>query len=185
LKNLGFNKINYIDPTDNWLQKRILSACNENEIKSQQFDSPLFFNTKTELYNFFREDKKKYHQTTFYKEQRKKHNILIDKDGKPDGGKWTFDMENRKKYPSKKTPPVIHYPNKDEYFEEAKDYVEAHFSNHLGELTSYSLYPISFETTKSWLGQFFEHRFMEFGVYEDAIVKENSILNHSVLSPML
>ena len=81
LKNLGFDQINYIDPTDNWLQKRILSACNENEIKSQQFNSPLFLNTKTQLYNFFREDKKKYHQTTFYKEQRKKHNILIDKEG--------------------------------------------------------------------------------------------------------
>ena len=185
LKSLGFDQINYIDPTDNWLQKRILSACNENDIKSQQFDSPLFLNTKTELHNFFREDKKKYHQTTFYKEQRKKHNILIDEDGKPNGGKWTFDMENRKKYPSKKNPPVIHYPDKDEYFEEAKEYVETHFSNHLGELTSYSLYPTSFETTKSWLSQFFEHRFMEFGVYEDAIVKENSILNHSVLSPMM
>jgi deoxyribodipyrimidine photolyase-related protein len=185
LKNLGFDQINYIDPTDNWLQKRIITACNENQIKSKQFNSPLFLNTKAELYSFFREDKKKYHQTTFYKEQRKKHNILIDKDGKPNEGKWTFDMDNRKKYPSKKIPPVIHYPDKDEYFEEAKHYVETHFSNHLGELTSYCLYPTSFETTKSWLYQFFEHRFMEFGVYEDAIVKENSILNHSVLSPML
>ena len=185
LKNLGFDQINYIDPTDNWLQKRILSACSENELKSQQFNSPLFLNTKTELYNFFREDKKKYHQTTFYKEQRKKQNILIDDDGKPNGGKWTFDEENRKKYPAKKTPPTIQFPDADKYFEEAKYYVETHFSNHLGELTSYSLYPTSFETTKSWLYQFFEHRFMEFGAYEDAIVKENSILNHSVLSPML
>ena len=34
LKNLGFDQINYIDPTDNWLQKRILSACSANELKS-------------------------------------------------------------------------------------------------------------------------------------------------------
>ena len=52
-------------------------------------------------------------------------------------------------------------------------------------VTEYSLYPISFEATKDWLNQFFEQRFMEFGVYEDAIVAENSILNHSVLTPML
>ena len=185
LKSQGVNQINYIDPTDNWLQNRLLVACYENGIKSKQFDSPLFLNTKKELYDFFREDKKKYHQTTFYKEQRKKQNILIDDDGKPSGGKWTFDEENRKKYPAKKTPPAIQFPDADKYFEEAKCYVETHFSNHLGEMTSYSLYPTSFETTKSWLYQFFEHRFMEFGAYEDAIVKENSILNHSVLSPMM
>ena len=33
--------------------------------------------------------------------------------------------------------------------------------------------------------QFFEYRFLEFGDYEDAILIENSILNHSLLTPML
>ena len=47
------------------------------------------------------------------------------------------------------------------------------------------LYPINFDLTHKWLHQFFEYRFMDFGIYEDAIVAENSILNHSVLTPML
>ena len=109
----------------------------------------------------------------------------MDSDGKPMGGKWTFDTENRKKYPAKKNPPSIHFPETDSYFEEADSYVKTHFSHHLGDLTAYSLYPTSFEETSAWLDQFFEHRFSEFGVYEDAIVAENSILNHSVLTPML
>ena len=33
--------------------------------------------------------------------------------------------------------------------------------------------------------QFFEYRFHEFGVYEDAIVKEEHFLNHSLLSPLI
>ncbi|MGK0379704.1 MAG: deoxyribodipyrimidine photolyase-related protein, partial [Patiriisocius sp.] len=70
-------------------------------------------------------------------------------------------------------------------YEEAKKYVKANFSHHFGSLTEHPLYPIDFKATKSWLTQFFEQRFMEFGVYEDAIVAENSILNHSVLTPML
>ncbi len=185
LKTQGVTQINYIDPTDNWLQKRIIAACNENEINLKQFHSPLFLNTKEELNDFFREDKKKYYQTTFYKEQRKKQNILIEKDGKPNGGKWTFDEENRKKYPAKKTPPAIQFPQNDDYFEEATVYVETHFSDNLGTLTKQSLYPTNFESSKSWLQQFFDQRFMEFGAYEDAIVAENSILNHSVISPML
>lgn len=185
LKRQGIEQVNYIDPTDNWLQKRLDKGFRESGIKATPYNSPLFLNSKKDLATFFRSDKKKYHQTTFYTEQRKKQHILMDSEGKPIGGKWTFDTENRKKYPAKKTPPAIQFPDVDTYYLEAKKYVETHFTNHLGSLTKYALYPTNFETTKVWLYQFFEQRFMEFGVYEDAIVAENSILNHSVLSPML
>ncbi|WP_282147998.1 cryptochrome/photolyase family protein [Algibacter lectus] len=177
--------INYVDPTDNWLQKRIEKTSEEHGISTNVYTSPLFLNTKDELVNFFRKDKKKYQQSTFYTEQRKKRKILVDSENKPLGGKWSFDAENRKKYPAKKTPPSVQFPDSDAYYLEAKAYVEKHFSNHLGKLTEQALYPTNFESTNNWLQQFFEKRFMEFGTYEDAIVAENSILNHSVLTPML
>ncbi|MBJ2174403.1 cryptochrome/photolyase family protein [Aureibaculum sp. A20] len=185
LKRKGITHINYIDPTDNWLQKRLDKGLRESGITATQYKSLLFLNSKEELAAFFKKGKKKYHQSTFYTEQRKNRKILIDADGSPVGGKWTFDSENRKKYPAKKTPPAIQFPDVDAYYKEATTYVSTHFSNHLGSLTEHSLYPTSFETTKVWLHQFFEQRFMEFGAYEDAIVAENSILNHSVLTPML
>ncbi|MCG1035525.1 cryptochrome/photolyase family protein [Polaribacter sargassicola] len=185
LKKEGISHVNYIDPTDNWLQKRMDKGFVENGIATTEYNSPLFLNTKEELADFFRSDKKKYHQTTFYTHQRKKQNILIEPDGKPTGGKWTFDTENRKKYPAKKTPPFVQFPDADTYYIESKTYVSKHFSSHLGMLTDYQLYPSNFKTTKAWLHQFFEQRFVDFGVYEDAIVAENSILNHSVLTPML
>ena len=185
LKKQGISHINYIDPTDNWLNKRIQEGCKALGISFKTMENPLFLNTKEDLIPFFGKHKKKYHQTTFYKEQRKKRNILMDPEAKPMGGKWTYDTENRKKYPAKKIPPAISFPDVDSYTKEAKQYVNSHFSTHLGSLTPYALYPTSFEATKSWLQQFFEQRFMEFGVYEDAIVAENSILNHSVLTPML
>jgi len=185
LKSKGIEHINYIDPTDNWLQKRLDNGFHESGMSATQYKSPLFLNSKEDLAPFFKSDQKKYHQTTFYTEQRKKRNILMDSDGKPTGGKWTFDTENRKKYPAKKTPPSVQFPDVDDYYKEATQYVSRHFSGHLGSLTEHSLYPTNFETTKSWLHQFFEQRFMEFGAYEDAIVAENSVLNHSVLTPML
>lgn len=185
LKRQGVEHINYIEPADNWLNKRITAGCLKNDISTEIYESKLFLNSKLELTEFFKSDKKKYHQTNFYKEQRKKRNILIESDGKPTGGKWTFDTENRKKYPAKKQPPAIIFPDIDPYYEEAKTYVEKHFNNHLGSLTEYPLYPSSFKSSKDWLNQFFEQRFSEFGVYEDAIIAENSILNHSVLTPML
>ncbi|MEM9001453.1 MAG: cryptochrome/photolyase family protein [Bacteroidota bacterium] len=185
LKQQGITHINYIDPTDNWLQNQLHHSCIANEITWTVFDSPLFLNTREELAPFFRNDKKKYHQTTFYTEQRKLRNILIEADGRPSGGKWTFDTENRKKYPTKKIPPPIQYPDVDTFYTEAKSYVETHFSDHLGELTQPLLYPTQFQTAEVWFQQFLEQRFMDFGTYEDAIVAEHAILNHSVLTPML
>ena len=185
LKLQGFANLNYIDPVDNWLQKRLNQGLRDTGIQGKQHPSPMFLNSKEELASFFSIEKKKYHQTTFYIEQRKKHNILMDSHGKPMGGKWTFDTENRKKYPAKKIPPSIQLPETDSYFEEAISYVNANFSNNLGELTDFQLYPNSFSDSRDWLNQFLEHRFSDFGIYEDAIVAENSILNHSVLTPML
>ena len=60
----GVTNINYIDPVDNWLQKRIVKECTCHTIERTVFDSPLFLNTKEDLQPFFRSDKKKYHQTS-------------------------------------------------------------------------------------------------------------------------
>ena len=35
----------------------------------------------------------------FYKQARLKLNLLVNPKGKPEGGKWSFDEENRKKIP--------------------------------------------------------------------------------------
>ena len=185
LKLQNITTINYVDPVDNWLQKRLNTGCLRNKIKSTVSQSPLFLNTKEELQGFFRTDKKKYHQTTFYKDQRNQRRILMDPDGKPTGGKWTFDTEIRKKYPSKKVPPAIRFPDIDSFYKEAYDYVFQFFPNNLGKLNQQPLYPTSFKGSQEWFQQFLEQRFLEFGTYEDAIVAEYSILNHSVLTPML
>ena len=70
--------------------------------------------------------KKKFFQTSFYKNERKNRNILMTGDS-PQGGKLTFDSENRKKYPKGKTPPSIQFPNKTNYHKEAEKYVEINF----------------------------------------------------------
>jgi len=182
LENNDINEIHCINPTDNWLEKRIEVTVRESELF--WYDNPLFINTKEELSSFFKETKKKFYQTTFYKEQRVKRNILIE-NGNPTGGKWTFDTENRKKYPKKKIPPVIQFPDSNEFYEEAKEYVETEFKDNIGELSLSPIYPTTFKDSEAWLEQFFEHRFHEFGVYEDAIVKDEIFLNHSVLSPLI
>ena len=178
----GSEKLHVIDPTDNWLEKRITSASNDIYIK--WYKSPLFINSKEELSTFFKPSKKKFFQTSFYKSQRKERHILM-VSNEPEGGKWTYDTENRKKYPKDKTPPTIQFPERSKFHKEAESYVEEYFADHYGQLNDFVNYPIDFKTAKTWLNQFFEYRFHEFGVYEDAIVKEEHFLNHSLLSPLI
>jgi len=177
-------KINYIDPCDYWLNKRI-KRLNDSVVLNC-IESPQFLNSTDENLTFFNPDKKKYFQTSFYKLQRKKMNILMDDDDNPIGGKWTYDDENRKKYPKNKIPPSIKYPKADsDFHKEAKFYVESNYPINYGKLDSEIKYPTDYPTAKSWLSDFLEQRFLEFGDYEDAIVQHESILNHSLLSPLI
>jgi deoxyribodipyrimidine photolyase-related protein len=144
----------------------------------------MFLNSKDDLTEFFR-GRKRYSQTDFYIHQRKKLNIFIDDDKTPAGGKWTYDSDNRLKYPSNKKPPEVNFPAINEYSREASAYVEKNFPNNYGVINKQFNYPVTFEESKKWFQQFLETRFEEFGAYEDAIVANEIILNHSLLTPML
>ncbi len=177
--------LKYVDTTDDWLEQRIHSSAKKYDFQVKQFQSPLFLNKTDDLAAFFRPDKKVYRQSTFYTEQRKQRDILIDVDQKPVGGKWSFDAENRKKYPRNKIAPAIRFPEQNEFYSEAIDYIEKHFAKNPGSVSSSPLYPVDFESADNALQEFLEFRFQEFGTYEDAIVREEHFLHHSMLTPML
>lgn len=173
----------YIDPTDAWLEKRIKQMARNCSLK--RYSNPQFLNNVNELASFFRSDKTSFFQTTFYKQQRIKRNILLDDQQQPEGGKWTYDTANRKRYPKEKSPPSIVWPSASTYWKEAVAYTETYFSNNFGQLSERRIYPITHQEAHSWFEEFLTHRFFDFGPYEDAIVKEQGILHHSVLSPLL
>jgi deoxyribodipyrimidine photolyase-related protein len=183
IKSKNIRDINVIDPVDNYLERRI-KKITEN-CKLSVFSSPMFLNTKEDLSTFFRADKKSFFQTTFYKQQRKRLNILLEEDQQPVGGKWTYDTDNRKKYPKGKVPPNIYFPKSSSFWKEAVVYTESHFKGNPGQLSEDPIYPISHQEAEDWLRQFLDYRFFDFGLYEDAIVKQQSFLNHSILSPLL
>ena len=177
--------ITFSEISDNWLQKRIREGCEKHNHRIETLDSPYFINQKADLNSFFHSDKKKFYQTSFYIEQRKKHKILINEEKQAIGGKWSFDTENRKKYPKEKEAPAIESVKNNSFYEEAFTYVSKNYSQNPGELSAKPIYPFQFDSSKRWLGDFLENRFVEFGVYEDAIVDSEHFLNHSVISPML
>ena len=169
---------------DDWLLKRMQHACEKNNISLHIYDSPNFLNTRQNTDDYFN-NKKTYFQTDFYIWQRQQRNILLEKNGKPLGGKWTFDADNRQRFPKKETVPYLELPEENKYVYEAKQYVQTHFPNNYGAINSQCLFAVTFEDAANWLQNFLKYRFEKFGIYEDAIVAKEHVLHHSVLTPML
>lgn len=94
-------------------------------------------------------------------------------------------QKTEKKYPKLKSVVRIEFPQTNKYISEAQDYTNQYFPNNIGTLGNTINYAVGFQESEKWLNQFLENRFTEFGDYEDAIVHNELLLNHSLLSPML
>ncbi len=180
----NIHSIGYYDVCDDWLQKRIEAGCKSRNIPAIQHPSPGFLTSLQELEHYFG-PRQSYFQTDFYIWQRKRLGILVDPQQKPVGGRWSFDADNRKKYPREKRAPEVVFPEINHHYREAMHYVATNFYDHFGVISTQYIYPTTHDESETWLQQFLETRLAEFGTYEDAIVEQENILHHSVLTPML
>lgn len=116
----------------------------------------------------------------FYREMRKKHNILM-KGKDPIGGQWNYDSENRKPPKGGLKIPPPYKANIDSITQEVLSHVADHFADHFGDLS-----PFYFATTRNEalqaLNQFIEKRLVYFGDYQDAMVQGEPWMFHSHLS---
>jgi deoxyribodipyrimidine photolyase-related protein len=176
------NLIHYADTIDYLLERRIQRNSTQHHIALKRYDSPNFLTTETELQSLFAKEKK-YLMANFYIKQRKRLDILVEHDA-PVGGQWSFDADNRQKVPKGLKLPAVYAPKENEFVAEAKIYVAKYFKKHYGEITTFP-WPTTHLEAEKVLEDFLLHRMKDFGAYEDAIVKHESILFHSVLTPSL
>lgn len=179
----GIAKIYCIDVVDDWLRLRIQKAILDADIGFDCSPTPMFLNPLPVYCDFFRDNRLLHHD--FYTQARKRENILVDDKQNPIGGQWSFDEDNRKKYPRNQTPPTVEFPESSEHYEEAISYVNENFSEHYGEANPDFRYPTTHDEAEQWLENFLSKRFKQFGQYEDAIVAAEHVLHHSMLTPML
>jgi deoxyribodipyrimidine photolyase-related protein len=169
---------------DNWLHSRIKDSCHQLSMQWVQYPNPQFVTPISTGLSFF-ENKKSFFQTDFYIWHRKRLQLMLDKSGKPLGGKWTYDAENRQRYPAGQKPPLLPWPKHDVISREALQYVQANFGHHYGSLDENWNYPITHAQANDWLTDFLKNRLSAFGPYEDAMVAEQHSLHHSLLTPMM
>jgi len=121
----------------------------------------------------------------FYRELRQRHDVLMD-DGKPIGGKWNFDADNRESFgrdgPLDVPARTTFAP--DALTREVIALVEERFAQHPGSLDSFA-WPVTREQALSSLHAFIDQRLPLFGRYEDAMWPGEPWLYHSQLSAAL
>ena len=92
-KSLGCEKIIITKPGEYRLLKELESI--DSQIKLELREDDRFYCTLDEFSSWIKSSKV-YRLENFYQLMRKKHNVLLDLDGKPEGGKWNYDVLNRK-----------------------------------------------------------------------------------------
>jgi deoxyribodipyrimidine photolyase-related protein len=170
-----------VDPCAHKLMSRLQQACEKYSKRLHILDSPAFLTSKEALEHFFA-GRKTFSMSSFYIRQRKEFGILTS-NGKPAGGKWSFDPENRKKLPRNVTIPEPKMPRKAPSKLSASQ-IEEEYSGNPGVLDDF-IFPVTHRGARDWLTDFIENRLKLFGDYEDSISADSVFLFHSVLSPLL
>lgn len=164
-------------------KKRLVDYCKGKQLNLVFKDSPGFLTTNRS-YAKFQESLNKPIMRDFYKWQRRRLNLLLNDDGGPLNGKWSFDDENRKKLPKNIEIPELPQTYRTKNTDEVCRLVEELFPDNPGSTENFYL-PTTRDQALEWAQDFFNNRLTNFGPYEDAISKESGPLFHSLLSPLL
>ena len=199
LENQGF-EVHYLKSESTWqgieeviksqkLKEVVAAEPNSYKLLAELSDKVTlipndFFLTNKEDFINWAKSQKSLLMENFYRTQRKRLNILMEKDDKPVGGVWNFDKENR-------LPPPKNYKHSP-YLTHEMDDLDLQV---LDELKSSNLKLWGSDPDQTWattraaalkqLDNFLNNHFENFGPYEDAMVSENWAFHHSLLSPYM
>ncbi len=121
----------------------------------------------------------------FYRDMRRRHDVLMTH-GKPAGGRWNFDTDNRGAFP-RSGPGPVPQPARfapDRFTREVIALVESRFPAHPGSLADFG-WPVSRADALRALRDFVDHRLSRFGDTQDAMWSGMPFGWHSLLSAAL
>ncbi|WP_300548415.1 cryptochrome/photolyase family protein [Roseovarius sp.] len=161
---------------------RLIKALEEAPLKVTLLPDDRFLSSPEE-FSTWAEGRKELRMEYFYREMRRKTGYLME-GGKPAGGKWNYDHDNRKPARPDMLRPAPMQFTPDAITEEVLDLVEARFGDNFGRLRPFR-YAVTTAQAKRALDHFSQHLLPGFGDYQDAMLTNDKFLYHSVLSPYL
>lgn len=159
--------------------------CREEQVQLSWLEDRHFFSTPAEFAGWA-EGRNSIRLEYFYRHLRKKTGILMNPDGKPAGGDWNFDKDNRGSF-GKEGPEISSRPQgipSDELTRAVLKDVEHHFPDHPGTLDWFG-WPVNRKEALEALEEFMNERLHRFGDYQDAMWVDEPFLFHSRISSAL
>jgi deoxyribodipyrimidine photolyase-related protein len=179
----GADVIVHFEIEDKAMERRLADFAASKGIRRDELASPMFLCPRAEFAGFAA-SKSRLLMGDFYKQQRRRLGILVDADGEPAGGRWSFDADNRKKLPRSVTPPEVSPAARTRHVEDVIALVEREFPDHPGQASQFC-WPTTRQQALAWLDEFTAERLEQFGPYEDALTTRSATVFHSLLSPCI
>ncbi|KGE04706.1 cryptochrome/photolyase family protein [Pseudohaliea rubra] len=120
----------------------------------------------------------------FYREMRRRYGLLLDADGRPEGGQWNYDAENRSGWRADETVPARPAAPVDAITGAVLALVAERFPANPGDLDVFRL-AVTAEEAEAQFQWFLAHALDRFGTYQDALAEESPWLFHSLISMYL
>lgn len=176
---IDIQKFEYQLPDEYRLDKQLKEYCENLSIESDVYDTEHFYTTRDELSRFF-DGKKQLLMESFYREMRKKHDVMM-VNGQPEGGQWNFDQSNRQKWTGEPKIPHERGFRKDvtDLLKEIEEAGVKTFGTIEAENFSW---PTSRSDCLSVLKHFCKELLVHFGDYQDALHTDEKFLFHSRIS---
>ncbi len=178
----------FVRPGDYRVFESLVKTCEQHDVPFKQLNDQHFLSSPKE-FKQWAGDKKQLRLEYWYRELRKKYQILMEDDGdnkNPLGGKWNYDESNRKAYKKdgpKSVPNTISW-EADAITQDVIELVNQEYPDHPGKL-SQLYWPVTPKQAQQALDRFFESCLDNFGDYQDAMWTDEPFLNHSLISSAL
>lgn len=128
-------------------------------------------------------DKRELRMEYFYREMRRETGLLMDGTD-PEGGRWNYDAENRKKLTKGVRPPDRLRTTPSTTTREAIADVERIFADHFGDLEGFG-WPTTVDEAEAVLEHFLAHILPGFGDWQDAMAGGEPWMWHGLVSTSL
>jgi deoxyribodipyrimidine photolyase-related protein len=179
----GIKRLVHFEVEDKAMEQRLIGFAESRKLERTELTSPMFTCAR-EDFAAWNAGRARPFMQEFYKFQRQRLGILVNGEGEPEGGRWSFDTDNRKKLPKKVEPPVIPWPEPDRHVRDVVELVATMFPDHPGHADEFR-WPTTRSQARAWLDDFIARRLRGFGPYEDAMTARSATVFHSLLSPYL
>ncbi len=174
-----FEKFEHQAPDEYRLDEMFKKIRDELSVPSQVVDSEHFLSGRQDVAKFFK-GKKTYLLESFYRDMRKRYDIMMDGD-EPLTGQWNYDEENRKKYDQKT--PIPERLNFQRDVSEICELLEKQKIETIGRVDPQNfVWPITREEALENLEVFVQKSLPNFGTFQDALEPDEPYLFHSLVS---